>query len=285
MDAVADREIVFTFNQLLQRAGLDLELVRLVRHRDPHYQRAVFEAAMRGDPGFDEYQAHQGTDQVIAQFRSAKYLAAFVAEPLTGETVFVGIWERLGDQPGPVPRVPLSIAGTKSASVAFDTRHLDVLSEYRGRILIQWGPAARVWVQRADQQDKTILEIRREPHELPFPGFLHVRLPLDQAGDIPPSWATALRSVRGVYLLVHRESGDQYVGSASGGDGILGRWLCYQDGHGGNVAMRELGAVASAYDASILEIVGSDATTEDVLAREALWKKKLGSHAKGLNRN
>lgn len=282
---MADREIVFTFNQLLQLAGLDLELVRLVRHRDPNYQRAVFEAAMRGDQSFDEYQAHQGTEQVIAQFRSAKYLAAFVAEPLTGETVFVGIWERLGDRAGPVPRVPLAIAGTLSASVEFDTRHLDVLAGYRGRIVIEWGAAARVWVQRADQQNKAIVEIRRAPHEPPFPGFLHVRLPLDKAGDIPPSWATALRSVRGVYLLVHRENGHQYVGSAYGSDGILGRWLCYQDGHGGNVAMRELGATASAYDASILEIVGSDATMEDVCAREVLWKQKLGSRATGLNRN
>lgn len=276
---------MITFNQLLRYAGLDLELVRLVRHRDPTVQRAVFEAALRADPSFDEYQAHQGTEQVIAQFRAATYLAAFVAEPLTGETVFAGVWERLGDRPGPVPRVPLAIRGTLSAAVAFDTRRLDVLAEYRGRIVIEWGDAARVWVQRADRQDKVITEIRREPHEPPFPGFLHVRLPLDKMSDVPPTWAAALRSVRGVYLLVHRESGEQYVGSAYGVDGILGRWLCYHDGHAGNVAMRELSAGASAYDATILEIVGSDATVEDVCEREALWKIKLGSRAKGLNRN
>ena len=276
---------MFTFNQVLRHGGFDPALVRLVRHRDPTVQRAVFEAAMRGDPGFDEYQEHQGTEQVIAQFRAATYLAAFVVEPFNGETVFVGIWERLGDRPGPQPRVPLRIPGTMSTAVAFNTRRVEALSEYRGRIVIDWGNAARVWVQRADQQDKPILEIRREPRELPFPGLLQLRLPLDKVGDIPPTWATALRSVRGVYLLVHRETGEQYVGSAYGVDGILGRWLCYHDGHGGNVAMRDLGASAAAYTATILETAGSDATFEYICEREALWKEKLGSRARGLNRN
>jgi hypothetical protein len=34
--------------------------------------------------------------------------------------------------------------------------------------------------------------------------------------------------------------------------------------------MKELGAAAEAYDAAILEVVGSDATVEDVFARETL---------------
>jgi len=276
---------MITFNQLLRIAGLDPDLVRLVRHRDPNVQRAVFDAAIKGEPSFDEYQEHQGTEQVIAQFRAAKYLAAFVVEPITSETIFVGVWERVGERPGPEPRVPLSIAGTLSASIAFETRRVDALSEYRGRLVIDWGDGTRAWVQRADRQDKPIVEIRREPKEPAFPGFLHLRLPLDAAADVPPAWAVALRSVRGVYLLVHRESGDQYVGAAYGADGILGRWLCYADGHAGNVGMRELAASASAYDATILEIVGSDATIDDVCQRESLWKTKLGSRAKGLNRN
>jgi len=43
--------------------------------------------------------------------------------------------------------------------------------------------------------------------------------------------------------------------------------------------------VASAFDVSILEVVGSDATTEQILERESLWKNKLGTRAKGLNGN
>jgi len=88
-----------------------------------------------------------------------------------------------------------------------------------------------------------------------------------------------------VYLLIHRASGAQYVGSATGADGFLGRWEGYADGHGGNVAMRELGHPVEDFDVRILETAGSGATVEEVCQLESLWKNKLGSRAQGLNRN
>jgi hypothetical protein len=276
---------MLTFNDLLQTVNLDPSLVRLVRHRDPRVQRAVFEAAIKGDPAFDEYQEHQGTEQVIAQFRAATYLAAFVVDPLNGETIFVGIWERLNDRPGPSPQVSLAITGTHSGAVAFTTRRVDALAAYRGRIVIDWGDGARVWVQRADNQPKPILEIRRELREPEFPGFARFRRQLDQVEQIPPSWHAVLSNARGIYLLVHRESGQQYVGSAYGAEGFFGRWVSYADGHGGNVGLKELGASADAFDVAILEVVGSEATNEEIFARETLWKEKLGTRVKGLNRN
>jgi len=95
-----------------------------------------------------------------------------------------------------------------------------------------------------------------------------------------------LQAVRaGVYLLVHRERGEQYVGGTYGADGFLGRWLTYLDGHGGNVAMRELGASANAYDVAILETLGSGDDDSVVAALESAWKVKLGTRVKGLNRN
>ena len=36
---------------------------------------------------------------------------------------------------------------------------------------------------------------------------------------------------------------------------------------------------------AILEVAGSAASRDDVLAMEALWKRKLGSRETGLNRN
>ena len=38
-------------------------------------------------------------------------------------------------------------------------------------------------------------------------------------------------------------------------------------------------------DASILDVVGMDATNEQIFDREVLWKTKLGTRVKGLNRN
>lgn len=276
---------MLTFNDLLRTVNLDPAVVRLVRHRDPNVQRAVFEAAIKGDPAFGEYQEHQGTDQVIAQFRAATYLAGFVADPMTNETIFVGIWERLGDSPGPSPRIPLTIPGTHSATVAFKTKRTDMLAAYRGRIVIGWGDGARVWVQRADNQPKPILEIRRELRDPDFPGFARFCRQLDQIEQVPLSWRAVLSNARGIYLIVHRESGQQYVGSAYGVEGFFGRWASYADGHGGNVGLKELGASASAFNVAILEVAGSEATNEEIFGRETLWKDKLGTKVKGLNRN
>ena len=41
----------------------------------------------------------------------------------------------------------------------------------------------------------------------------------------------------------------------------------------------------SNYQISILEVVGTDVTIEELLALESLWKLKLGSRITGMNRN
>lgn len=173
----------------------------------------------------------------------------------------------------------------KCPYVAFTTQLRDAFDLYRGRIVIEWGDGERAWVQRADKQDKDIIEIRQRREDPAFPGFARLHHPLDDIENVPVAWAEVLRNARGNYLLVHRESGQQYVGSAYGDGGFFSRWNSYSDGHGGNIAMKELGATAEAYDAAILEVVGTDATVEDVFARETLWKEKLGTRVKGLNRN
>jgi hypothetical protein len=218
----------------------------------------------------------------VSQFRVAKHLAGFVVDPTTRQTVFMGIWDQLGERK---PTADPFGSAPRPDSIAFETRPRREFDGYRGRLIINWGDGERAWVQRADLQDKPILEIRREPEEQAFPGFMTFRLALDQIETVPIAWSEVLRNARGVYLLVHRESGQQYVGSAYGDGGFFGRWTSYANGHGGNVGMKELGAQANAYDAAILEVVGSDATVEDVFEREVRWKVKLGTRVKGLNRN
>lgn len=265
---------MLTFNQLLDRGGLDPAHVRLVRHKPArHHRRDLYDAAMRNEPSFREYQEVQDSEQVITQFRAAKQLVGFFVEPTTKQTLFVGVWDVLGERP------------VKAPCVGFATQLRDEFDLYRGRIVIDWGDGERAWVQRADKQDKDIIEIRQRREDPAFPGFAKLRHPLDDVENVPVAWAEVLRNARGIYLLVHRESGQQYVGSAYGADGFFGRWRSYADGHGGNVAMKELGESADAFDAAILEVVGSEATNEEVFARETLWKEKLGTKARGLNRN
>jgi hypothetical protein len=110
------------------------------------------------------------------------------------------------------------------------------------------------------------------------------RRPLSEVEALPTSWASALRSVRGIYLLTCPRTREQYVGSAAGGDGFWGRWQAYLDGaHGGNVGLKSRDP--SDYQVSILEVAGSSATTVNILQLEQLWKEKLQSREMGLNRN
>lgn len=276
---------MLTFNQLLNRGGLSPEDVRLVRHRSPNRAKhqLVAKAAVVGDAQFQGYQDIQDTAQVIDAFRAAKHLASFIVEPGTKQTLFVGIWDRIGERPAP-PADPFGSL-LAASTVAFETRLRSEFDGYRGRLVIEWGDGAQAWVQRADKQDKLITELRRVREEPRFPGFTVFRQSLAEIEGIPLSWAEVLKNARGIYLLVHRDSGEQYVGSAYGDGGFFARWRNYVDGHGGNVAMKELGAPAEAYDTTILEVVGSDATVEDVFMRETQWKVKLGTRVKGLNRN
>jgi hypothetical protein len=217
--------------------------------------------------------------------RSAEILASFVVEP-GGQTVFVGLWRVRGSEVGYLPdpyRVPSGPA--RDGSVIIDLERLPTLDQYCGRIIVDWGGGERAWVQYAHRRDKEIIELRRQAEEQRFPGFTRFACGLHELDALPATWLEPLRASRGVYLVVHRPSGAQYVGSATGADGFLGRWQGYSDGHGGNAAMRELAHGADEYDVRILETVGSSATVDELYDLESLWKEKLGSRVQGLNRN
>ncbi len=160
----------------------------------------------------------------------------------------------------------------------------DRLNDLADRVIIEWGEGGRAWIQRADNQDKVVLEIRQAFREPDFPGFAKFISPLSKIEGLPAAWTSTLTASRGVYLLTCPKTREQYVGSTTGGDGFQGRWLSYvRDGHGGNVGLKSRDP--SDYQVSILEVAGSAATTQDVLDMETLWKRKLQSREMGLNKN
>lgn len=277
---------MLTFNALLRVAGLEPDAVRLVRHRhSPPHHRVMVQDAIRQHPRFDSYQRGQAEPGAISLLSSAEIWASFVAMP-RAETLFVGLWQVNGHKRGFVQDpYRLNKRQKQDASVVFDLERMEALQEYVGRILVDWGGGERAWVQYASRRDKRILEIKRRAEEPVFPGFSSFSCSLGDLDVLPETWASPLRSTRGVYLVVHRETGAQYVGIAVGEDGFLGRWKHYADGHGGNVGLRELQHDASQYDVSILETLGSAATLDDACRLESRWKAKLGSRVHGLNRN
>lgn len=274
-----------TFNSVLRQAGLDPADVRLLRHKDNRADpgRGPYHLWLKAPDDFMAYQAIQSPSKRTTL--SGRYWAAFVATP-SDDTLFVGIWSAfyLGLNPTRLARPQSKDTFEEPATV--DTYQLtatDYLADLAGRLVVDWSVGQRSWVQYAHARDKQVIELRRAFREEEFPGFLRFQTQLSQVPQLPESWRAILRNAKGIYLLTCPRTQEQYVGSATGADGFVGRWDFYvQNGHGGNVALksREL----SDYRISILEVAGSSASTPEIIASEELWKRKLQSKEMGLNR-
>lgn len=273
------------FNTVLQEGGLSLTEVILLRHQDQRAARGrtPYELWRDNTSAFNLYQAHQGTDG-RPKLSRAGYWAAFVGTP-AGETLFVGLYHAqyrgLLDQDTPTPhRDAIDKAGTCDV---YDLNPHDHMADLIGKLYVDWGPGTRAWVQRADRQNKPITELRTAFKEPAFPGFLNFSAPLSTIDRLPTTWATTLRASRGVYILTCPTTKEQYVGSATGIDGFWQRWQDYaRTGHGGNIALKS--RTPSDYQVAILQVAGTDATNDDIIAMEERWKKKLQSKEMGLNR-
>jgi hypothetical protein len=99
-----------------------------------------------------------------------------------------------------------------------------------------------------------------------------------------------LSAVAGIYLITDNLTGQQYVGSAYGINGILGRWTIYaKNMHGDNVELKKLihenPNRFEYFQFSILQTLPKEMTKNEVIKTESIFKNKLGSRAFGLNSN
>ena len=276
---------MLTFNQLLVAANLPLNCTRFVRHKDdrPTAKTQPYWLWQRQDGSLEQYQRTQRHDE----FEPGQYLASFVVSP-RDENIFVGMYHVLerGKVEDPSMTCPVSGASVMG-NFLYRIERLELLKEYEGRALIDWGRGFRKWVQHADKQVKPLVELRPDRHEAPFPGVNQFMWSIQQLDNLPKGWHEHLSHAYGVYLLVSRKPGYEgklYIGSAQGDEGFLQRWRSYRkNGHGGN---KDLMAVSDGdYQVCILEAAASTATKQDIYAMESLWKEKLLSRMYGLNIN
>jgi hypothetical protein len=273
---------MLTFNTILRCEGIDPRSVRLVRHQDTSVpERSPYALWRANDGRFERYQSLQ---REAVNFGVGHLLAAFVATP-SNDTLFVGLYAVNAVTEAP----PGSICPIRQTAleghVLFDIWPDNRLFRYIGLLLIEWGSGYRSWVQRAERQEKLVVEIRREVFDPAFPGFRDFRYHIADIEAIPFGWREALRAVNGIYLLVCLETGKQYVGSAYGQDGLWGRFLDYaRTGHGGNLELRRRGPAN--YQVCVLEVIPPTASQEDVVRSESMWKDKLRTRQPyGLNEN
>lgn len=274
------------FNSLLVQVGILPHDVILLRHQDKSAARGRTPYELwRDDPAaFETYQRIQAIEN-RAKFSRTKLWASFVAT-LDGGTMFIGLYNATykgtltEDTPHP-HKEGVALAGNCDH---YDLQLDQRLSDLQGKLFIAWGSGTRAWVQRAENQNKTVVELRPRFKEPEFPGFLNFIKPLSEIESLPATWIAVLKEAAGVYLLTCPKTKELYVGSASGSEGFWSRWCQYiSNNHGGNLALKS--REYSDYQVSILEVAGTAATTKDVLAMEMRWKWKLQSREMGLNKN
>jgi hypothetical protein len=249
------------FNTLLKDAGIELSEVRLLRHMDKRAEkgRSPFELWRDDRPNFELYQSHHRIDNRVRL--TAKYWASFVGVPGKKKTLFVGLYhvsyKGLLDHDVPFPHADgVDKAGScDDYNLVLDPRFADL----DGKLYIEWGDGTRSWIQRADSQNKQVVELITGTEVPKFPGFLNFITSLSAIDGFHSEWIAILRSTKGVYLLTCPRTKEQYVGSAYGENGFWGRWQDYaKNGHGGNVALKSRDP--SDYQISILEVAGSGLT-------------------------
>jgi hypothetical protein len=271
--------MLLRFNTLLEAGGLDPEKVYLLRHEDGRLPPGrLFSAWLSERSSFESYQSQKWTNR----FKERSVLASFVVGP-DGGTLFVGLYDvvRLSRSSESFDDPLLGQMDPEDRAI-HETQHSDRLEEFEGKLVIDWGPG-RNFRQIASQQNKTIVEIRPGLKEPPFPRYINF---IHRLGDLPsiwPIWQARLKESKGVYLLAF-DDGTQYVGSASGGLGFWQRWSDYlRNGHGGNQVLIRDQRDARTATVSILEISGSADTDDEIIGREMLWQRKLGTRAKRLD--
>ena len=172
---------------------------------------------------------------------------------------------------------------------------MEELAEYHNRLLIDWGPSAKMWHQKGTT-DKPIVALRGDPQKM-FPGYDDVLLSFESLkeiidnGGVYSDWRVALSSVKGVYLISDTCDGRLYVGSAYGKDGLWGRWSEYvtTGGHGHNKLLEAtLEAFPDRYKYlkwSILQVLPKNTTDDATIAVENKWKDRLLTREHGYNKS
>lgn len=232
-------------------------------------------------------------------FDTCDYVMAFIATE-NDKCVFIGMYKVAGKTTVAETRrtqgLPdLGMEGFYQDDQNFyDLQEIDFMSDLKDRLIISWGNTGIAWHQYL--VEKEVIEILPANYVREYPGhddlilsFTDLKTIIDNK-EANREWHRQLSSIAGVYLILDTITGSQYVGSAYGKEGILGRWTTYaKTHHGGN---QQLIALLQQYpdrynyfQYSILKTLPTALVKDDVLKYEALYKQKLGTRVFGLNSN
>jgi hypothetical protein len=258
------------------------ERIKLVRHSGfgGHSIQKII-----ADGAFDFYQAEQ--DEATSPFQGCDVILSFLA--IEGKRAeFHGAYHVTGHrpmQPDELSQRPLILSPSSNhGRLWYELAALPSFLPLRGRLITQW-PNPRRWFQTKDLPLEQLLPPGNAMH---FPGFQDLVLnwqELRNVIDTPQlhrEWRPALSATGGIYRIVDHGSGKIYIGSASGTEGIWGRWRDYaKTGHGGNEMLRELDP--KLFQWSIVRTLSGSMSRMEIVRIEHVEMRKHGSKAIGLN--
>ena len=269
-----------TLQELLYARGLPCTAqTKLVRHRDTSGTIDIHDLYRNHRPAFLDYQRQQGN----RVFDKCDFLVACLGEP-GSQSRFVGVFQVKG------------IERETEEHYYYNLVEVPGFADLKERVIFDWGKAAISWHQwLRPEVGKIVLEIQPKPFSQPFTDYLDFTLSFAELTQLVTSqsprdeWCRMLSATAGVYLILDQSSGKQYIGSASGTEGIWGRWKDYvaTRGHGGNAELVKLLAADAQhgrhFQFTVLMTLPKTMTRPEVIKREYLFMKKLGSRAHGLN--
>lgn len=277
-------------SEILKLRGINVKKVKLIRHTTN--RQNIKELIDSGN--FELYQSYQksdilknisniisftnmdGTKSLLYGFYNVS--KSYEVESLPKELIKIKESEDWGDGP----------------YYKYDLKRTNELNDLEGRLVIDWGKSTVSWHQT--KLDKEVIEILPKGFVKQFPGYENVILSFEELSSIinnPDSnkqWKNMLSNVYGIYIILDKSNGKQYIGSAYGKQGIWGRWSEYvQSKHGNNKNLIDLlqnhPHRYKDFQFSILKVLPNCLTSNEVVQIEGTTKEKLGTIKFGLNAN
>jgi hypothetical protein len=254
---------------------LEGKKVKVVRHKD---SRAEYRELLKSKDALLEYQREQAKDV----FGACDYIISFIGLDRSRSVLF-GVFK-------------VGVSKKKNDMYYYGLEPVHEFDDFIDRLIIDWGNNAIAWHQWYDKQTKEVVEILPRGYIGNFPGLLDFVLEFDELKNLIDNpdanyeWRNQLCAINGIYLILDSKTGQQYVGSANGKNGVWQRWSEYAANYtGGNKELVTLLKLDPHYYRhfrySVLQTLPSNITQREIIAIENLYKQKLGSKMHGLNRN
>ena len=277
------------FNDLLKLVSIDPQQVIVLRHRpsEPELRKVLPWLAAERHDLYNAYPQTHG-EKVEKAFLRATHVASFIGHT-PGKALFIGLfkigqnkelsfkqyWEIPAHQELKSKFGMIGFGRKRPSVLRFDLPATSIYAEWKGKLIVRWPPPERSWWRRAH---KNVLGVEAIVEQsvltAAMPPWNEMVFDWNEIEILPTSWRAVLSQWRGFYLIFDKSDGKFYVGSASGTENILGRWMNYATSqHGGNRLLKSRDPMNFSF--SMLERVSPDMTSENVVRLENTWKQRF----------